>query len=256
MSSMIWFDIQFFAICSLPLCNCTTRLKASLQLCAESLRRLYSDYFVPQASNLFCLPCCYISPQWCQAGLRSAITLKNNGVKGQSEPLSQRDHAISLRRQAPALSSALTYWLRYLLAVPLLTCNLLLAAAESEPDDKSLLGRSMFHGLDVLTVKLCLSVPSALRLNVKQPGMEGSLWGDECVFWCLLADWTMNSREPSREKQAAACARTSASQGSKYNYRTDMVVIIAYYWHIWKDHLFYKSMVHPLKTCLGVAVCH
>ena len=171
-----WFDIQFFAICSLPLCNCTTRLKASLQLCAESLRRLYSDYSVPQASNLFCLPCCYISPQWCQAGLRSAITLKNNGVKGQSEPLSQRDHAISLRRQAPALSSALTYWLKYLLAVPLLTCNLLLAAAESEPDDKSLLGRSMFYGLDVLTVKLCLSVPSALRLNVKQPGMEGSLW--------------------------------------------------------------------------------
>lgn len=80
-------------------------------------------------------------------------------------------------RDEPCSPSTHAYCLKYLLAVPLLTCNLLQAAAEREPDDKSSLGLSMFYGYHVLTAKLCLSVPSALGLNVKQLRMEGSLWG-------------------------------------------------------------------------------
>lgn len=153
------------------------RMGPSLQLCAQSVRRFHSDYFCPQACNLLCLPSCYISPQWCQAGLWSAITLKNNRIKGQPEPFSHRNHPISLLRRALLPPSTHAYWLKYLLAVPLLTCNLLLAAAEREPDDKSTLGLSMLYGFHVLTAKLCLSVPSALELNVKQPKYEEqSLW--------------------------------------------------------------------------------
>lgn len=59
--------------------------------------------------------------------------------------------------------------------MPLLTCNLLQAATERELDDKSSLGLSMFYGHHVLTAKLCLSVPAALEMNVKQLSMEGSL---------------------------------------------------------------------------------
>lgn len=88
----------------------------------------------------------------------------------------------------PCSPSTSAYWLKYLLAVPFLTCNLLLAAAEREPVDKSSLGLSMFYGYHILTTKLCLSVPSALGLNVKQPNMKGSLWREPCVF-LLPAKW-------------------------------------------------------------------
>lgn len=77
---------SFFALGWLVWCNCTTRWKPSVQLCAQSVRRFHSEYFMPQACNLFCLPYCYISPQWWQAGLWSAITLKNNRIKGQPSP--------------------------------------------------------------------------------------------------------------------------------------------------------------------------
>lgn len=190
---------SFFALGWLVWCNCTTRWKPSVQLCAHSVRRFHSEYFMPRACNLFCLPYCYISPQWWQAGLWSAITLKNNRIKGQPSPSLSR--TMQYRSwDEPRSSCTLAYWLKYLLDVPLLTCNLLLAAAEREPDDKSSLRPSVFYGFHVLTVKLCLSVPSALRLNVKEPSMEGSLRGQPYVCRCPAADRDMKCVEPTEAK--------------------------------------------------------
>lgn len=110
-------------------------------------------------------------------------------------------------RDEPRSPSTHAYWLKYLLTVPLLTCNLLLAAAEREREavDKSSLGPSVFYGYHVLTAKLCLSVPSALGLNVKQSSMEDSpLRRAVCFFWCPPYDLTMNGIDPSRGKHCAS----------------------------------------------------
>lgn len=130
------------------------------------MRRFHSEYFIPRPVI------CFASP---------VATFHINDVRqvyGQPSLLRTIGSRVSLSsclsetmqyntRDEPCSSSILAYWLKYLLAVPLLTCNLLLAAAEREPDDKSSLGLSMFYGFHVLTVKLCLSVPSVLQLNAK-----------------------------------------------------------------------------------------
>lgn len=56
--------------------------------------------------------------------------------------------------------------------MPFLTSNLLLAAAEREPNDKSVLGLSMFYGLHVVTAKPCWSVSVAEKLNIKQVALK------------------------------------------------------------------------------------
>lgn len=51
------------------------------------------------------------------------------------------------------------YWLKYLLTVPHLTCNLMLTAAERESHDKLSLGVNMLYGFRIPSTKLGLSVP-------------------------------------------------------------------------------------------------
>lgn len=59
--------------------------------------------------------------------------------------------------------------------MPFLTSNLLLAAAEREPGDKSFLGPGMFYGLHVRTAKLRSNVPAAVKLNVKKAGFKDTV---------------------------------------------------------------------------------
>lgn len=144
------------------------------------MRRFHYEDFIPQARNLFCLPCCYISPQWCQAGLWSAITLKNNRIKGHPQPFSQRDRATSVE-MSPALPPPML--IGWNICWPCRLWRVIYCRQQQRGSlDKFSLGLSMFYGYHVLTAKLCLSVPSALGVNAKQLSMEGSLFGRPMCF--------------------------------------------------------------------------
>lgn len=95
-----WFVWHWDFFLSLAHYLCAAIQQNGSHVCSYVLS-LWEEYFIPQACNLFYPSCCYISPQWCQAGLLSAITLKNNRIKGQPEPFSRRDRAMSLSRWAP-----------------------------------------------------------------------------------------------------------------------------------------------------------
>lgn len=116
-----------------------------------------------------------------------------------AEQYHSRDESSSL--------SANAYWLKYLLAVPLSTCNLLLAAAARERDHISSLRLSMFYGFHILTAKLCLNVPVVLELNVKQLSMGSSIWREPRVFWHPLTDWI----QPSWARPGNSCYRVCQS---------------------------------------------
>ncbi len=138
------------------------------------MRRFHSENFIPQACNLFCLPVATFHLNDVRQVYGQPSLLRTIGSRVSLSPsLSETVQCHS--RDEPCSPSAHAYWLKYLLTVPLLTCNLLQAAAEREPDNKSSLGLTVFYGYHVLTAKLCLSVPSALGLNVKQPSVGGSL---------------------------------------------------------------------------------
>lgn len=77
------------------------KMETTSEVMCPSPRGFHSECFIPEACNLFCLFSCYISPQWCQAGLWSAITLKNNRIKGQSELFSKQEWAIFHVRRVP-----------------------------------------------------------------------------------------------------------------------------------------------------------
>lgn len=157
-------------------------------LCSYVCKKISFWVFYPPACNLFCLPCCYISSQWCQAGLWSAITLKNNGIKGSARALLLAwTYKVTLETSpAPSLPvligwnicSLCHFW-------HVIYCR---QPQRREPVDKSSLGPSVFYGYHVLTAKLCLSVPSAPGLNVKQPSMQGSplrraMWFSGANMW-------------------------------------------------------------------------
>lgn len=82
----VW-DSYLFILLPLAHYLHTTVQQDGDDLCSYALRiRLQLECFVPPACNLSCRPCCYISSQWCQAGLWSAITLGNNRFRGQPKP--------------------------------------------------------------------------------------------------------------------------------------------------------------------------
>lgn len=156
-------------------------METSLQFfLSQPMRRFHYEDFILQACNLFCLLCRYISPQLCQAGLWSAITLKNNRTKGHPQPFSERDRGMS-GKMNPALPPPVSIgwnicWLCRFWRV--IYCQ----QQQSGSLDTFSLGLSKFYGYHVLTAKLCLRVSLALEVNVKQLGMEGGLWGRPMCF--------------------------------------------------------------------------
>lgn len=156
----------------------------------------------------------------------------------------------SLSETSPALPPPRAYWLKYRLAVPLLTCNLLLAAAEREPVDKSSLGLSVFYGHHVLTAKLCLSVPSALGLNVKQPSMEGGLCGEPCVF-LVPTKWFNHEVFWAHQGRSIAAAWSQLKIVLNPMTMTCPVVYscipLTWYWTVWT--ICSIQVVHTFKKC-------
>lgn len=156
-------------------------MEASLQFfLSQPMRRFHYEDFILQACNLFCLLWHYISHQLCQAGLWSAITLKNNRTKGHPQPFSERDCGMS-GEMNPALPPPMPIgwnicWLCRFWRV--IYCR----QQQSGSLDTFSLGLSMFYGYHVLTAKLCLRVSSALEVNAKQLSMEGSFWGRPNAF--------------------------------------------------------------------------
>lgn len=173
---MICTTFKFYlAIGSLPPCNCSAKwifgylLEDSL-LSGLSFRPVICFACPTATFHLSDVRQVYDQPSLCRT-IGSRVS--RSPTLGETVQYHSRDE--------PCFPCTHAYWLKNLLTVPLLTCNLLPPAAEREPDHTSSLGPNMLYVFHIATAKLCLSVPSALGLNLKQASVQGRLTGEPYV---------------------------------------------------------------------------